>query len=268
MFRDCTSLQTVRLPYGFEEVKNFMFGGCTSLVSVELPATVTTLGMEAFYGCTSLKSIILPISLKEVGIHAFSECTSLEEVILPYGTEQVGAAFERCTSLKGVYVPDTVAYFSLGVLDGSPNAIIYCTADSAAAKVCQKNTISYLTDNSVNTLINVLYNGKRISFDKYGKNPEIIDDRTLVPLRSIFEAMNATVDWDGATSTVTATRENTVIQIRIGGQEMYKNGVSIPVDVPAQLIDRNTMVPVRFIAEAFGADVSFNGNGRVVLINE
>lgn len=268
MFRDCTSLQTVRLPYGFEEVKNFMFGGCTSLVSVELPATVTTLGMEAFYGCTSLKSIILPISLKEVGIHAFSECTSLEEVILPYGTEQVGAAFERCTSLKGVYVPDTVAYFSLGVLDGSPNAIIYCTADSAAAKVCQKNTISNLTDNSVNTLINVLYNGKRISFDKYGKNPEIIDDRTLVPLRSIFEAMNATVDWDGATSTVTATRENTVIQIRIGGQEMYKNGVSIPVDVPAQLIDGNTMVPVRFIAEAFGADVSFNGNGRVVLINE
>ncbi len=268
MFRDCASLETARLPYGFTEVKDFMFGGCTSLVSVELPATVTALGMEAFYGCTSLKSIILPISLKEVGNHAFSECTSLEEVILPYGVEDVDAAFERCTSLKGVYVPDTVAYFSLGILDGSPNAIIYCTADSAAAKVCQKNTISYLTDSSVNTLINVLYNGKRISFDKYGKNPEMINDRTLVPLRSIFEAMNATVDWDGATSTVTATRGDTSIQIRIGASEMYKNGVAIPVDVPAQLIGDFTMVPVRFIAEAFNAEVLWNGNGNVVLINE
>ena len=48
------------------------------------------------------------------------------------------------------------------------------------------------------------------------KNPEILDGRTLVPLRSIFEAMNATVDWDGDTSTVTATRGDTSIQIRIG----------------------------------------------------
>ena len=268
MFRDCVSLQSARLPYGFEEVRNYMFAGCTSLASVQLPATVTTLGMEAFYGCTSLKNIILPISLKEVGNHAFSECTSLEEVILPYGTEDVDAAFERCTSLKGVYIPDTVAYLSLGILDGSPNAIIYCTAGSEAAKVCQENTISYLTDNSVNTMVNVLYNGKRISFDKYGKNPEIIDGRTLVPLRSIFEAMNATVDWDGTTNTITSTRGNISIQIRIGASEMYKNGVSLPVDVPAQLIDDTTMVPVRFIAEAFDAGVGWDGNGNVVLINE
>ena len=123
-----------------------------------------------FGGCTLLKNIILPISLKEVGNHAFSECTALEEVIIPYGTEKVDAAFERYTSLKGVYVPDTVAYFSSGVLDGSPDAIIYCTADSAAAKVCRENNISYLTDSFVNIPINVLYNGKRISFYKYGKN--------------------------------------------------------------------------------------------------
>lgn len=268
MFRDCASLETARLPYGFEEVKNFMFGGCTSLVSVELPTTVTALGMEAFYGCTSLKSIILPISLKEVGNHAFSECTSLEEVIIPYGTEKVDAAFERCTSLKGVYVPDTVVYFSLGVLDGSPDAIIYCTSGSKAAEVCRENSISYLTDRSVNTPINVLYNGKRISFDKYGKNPEMVDDRTLVPLRSIFEAMGATVDWDGATSTVTAARGDVSIQIRIGASEMYKNDTPIPMDVPAQLIGDFTMVPVRFIAEAFDATVDWNGNGRVVLISE
>jgi hypothetical protein len=268
MFRYCTSLRTVLLPYGFTEVKDFMFGGCTSLVSIDLPATVTSIGMEAFYGCTSLEDVILPVSLKELGRYAFKECVAIEEVIVPYGTERVDAAFQDCTSLKAVYVPDTVSYLSLSILNGSKNAIIYCMAGSEAEKVCQENGISYLNDNSVNTLINVLYNGKRISFNKYGKNPEMINDRTFVPLRSIFEAMNATVDWDGSTKTVTAARGDVIIKINIGASEMYKNGTAIPIDVPAQLVGDFTMVPVRFIAEAFDAQVEWNGNGRLVLINE
>ena len=47
-----------------------------------------------------------------------------------------------------------------------------------------------------------------------------------------------------------------------------KNGKAVPVDVPAQLMNSRTMVPARVIAEAFGADVAWNGNGRVVLITE
>lgn len=268
IFRYCTELKTVSLPNNFTNITNFMFGDCTALTDIDISRTVTSIGMEAFYGCTSLDSVVLPASLKDVEQNAFSECTSLEEVIIPYGTENIESSFQNCKSLKGVYVPDTVIYFGINILKGSPNAIIYCTSDSKAAEVCKKNTISYLTDSSVNTPVNVLYNGKRISFDKYGKNPEILEGRTLVPLRSIFEAMNAEVDWDGATSTVTATRDDVSIQICIGASEMYKNGTAIPVDVPAQLVGDYTMVPVRFIAEAFDAAVEWNGNGDVVLISE
>ena len=268
LFRDCTALTTVSLPDNLTKIPNYMFSQCTALTEIDIPGTVSFIGMEAFLGCASLDSIILPVSLKELDRYAFADCAGLREVIVPYGTENVDAAFQRCTALEAVYIPDTVSVLSLNILKGSPNAILYCAADSKAAEVCRENTISYLTDSSVNTPIHVLYNGKRISFDKYGKNPEMVNDRTLVPLRSIFEAMNATVDWDGATNTVTSTRDNISIQIAIGASEMYKNGTAIPVDVPAQLIDDTTMMPVRVIAEAFDAQVDWNGNGYVVLINE
>lgn len=267
-FLNNTNLTSVRLPYGLTEIEKLAFDNCPSLADIEIPGTVSSIGTSAFYNCQSLKSIILPVSLKVLGDTAFKNCTSLEEVILPYGTESVGASFEDCPSLRAVYLPDTITFLGYLFDEETPNAIAYCASGSKAAEECKNRKISYLTDNSVNTLINVLYNGKRISFDKYGKNPEMINDRTLVPLRSIFEAMNATVEWDGATSTVTSTRGDTTVQIRIGASEMYKNGTAIPMDVPAQLIGDFTMVPVRFIAEAFDAKVDWNGNGNVVLINE
>jgi len=58
------------------------------------------------------------------------------------------------------------------------------------------------------------------------------------------------------------------VKIQIGANEMYKNGKTIPVDVPAMLLNNRTMVPVRVIAEAFEADVQWNGNGKTVLITE
>lgn len=268
VFRDCEALQTIVLPNNLDKITRDMFAGCVSLSDIDIPKTVSLIDFEAFYGCTSLKSVILPTSLNELGRYAFRECSQLEEVIIPYGTVKVDAAFQRCPALKAVYVPDSVIYFSLDILQGSSNAIIYCTSDSEAAEVCREHDISFLTDSSVNTAINVLYNGKRMSFDKYGKNPEVINDRTLVPLRSIFESMNATVDWDGTTNTVTSTRGDVTMTITIGAQEIYKNGEAIPVDVPAQLINGFTMVPVRFIAEAFDASVDWNGNGNIVYINE
>ena len=134
--------------------------------------------------------------------------------------------------------------------------------------VDEEYNIPYLTDNSVNTGINVYYNGTRVSFHAYDQNPEIVSSRTLVPLRAIFETMDAEVEWDAATSTVIAKRGKTEIKITIGENKMYKDGKEISVDVPAQIINSRTMIPVRVIAEAFGAEVAWNGNGNAVLINE
>ncbi|MCD8049015.1 MAG: leucine-rich repeat protein [Clostridia bacterium] len=266
-FSGCTSLVSIKFPVGIDTIPNSFCKECTSLVNVEIPNTVTEIGSSAFSNCSSLESIILPSSLKTL-YDSFRYCDSLREVVIPYGTETILESFSYCDNLQALYIPDTVTKLSWVVIYESDNCVIYCTAGSEAASVCAKNGISYLTDNSVNSLITVLYNGKRVSFHAYNQNPEIVNDRTLVPLRAIFEAMNAEVEWDQETQTVTATRGNVTVKITIGDSKLYKNGEEIAVDVPAQLINDRTMVPARVIAEAFGANVEWNNNGRTVLITE
>lgn len=267
----CHNLKSVKLSANVENIPGSAFYECTSLTDVEIPNGVTAINDNAFYGCTSLENIILPTTLKSIGNDAFWR-VPLTEIVIPYGTETIygtfTAPFGEIESLEAVYIPDTVNTIYMGIFRDCPNVIVYCSPDSYVAKYCKENSISYLTDNSVNSGIHVYYNGKRISFHSYSQNPEILEGRTLVPLRSIFEAMGADVEWDGATNTAIAKRGNVEVKITIGANEIYKNGKAIPVDVPAMLLNSRTMVPARVIAEAFGADVQWNGNGRIVLITE
>ncbi len=271
VFSRCADLKSARLPSNLKKIPAETFSGCSSLSDFEFPAGVEEIGSSAFSHCASIKQVILPVSLKKIEKYSvFSNCDKLTEVVIPYGTTTIGGrTFENCKNLKSVYIPDTVKSIGiLNIIENSNQAIIYCTAGSYAAEYCGKNEISYLTDNSVNSGITVLYNGTRISFHSYGQNPELLESRTLVPLRSIFEAMGAEIEWDRTTSTAIAKRDGVEIKIQIGANEMYKDGKSIPVDVPARLLNDRTMVPVRVIAEAFGADVQWNQNGRTVLISE
>lgn len=266
-FQNCKQLKSVKLPKNITKIGQGTFESCGSITEIDIPASVTLIDTCAFSG-TSIESIVLPVNLKEIGPRAFSS-TKLKEVVIPYGVEKIEHfAFSDCPSLKSLYVPDTVTSFDARTIDDSQNAIVYCTDNSPTASVCKRHEISYLTDNSVNSGITVLYNGTRISFHAYGQNPELLNSRTLVPLRSIFEAMGAQVSWDDTTSTAIAKRNGVEIKIQIGASEIYKDGQAIAVDVPAQLMNSRTMVPVRVIAEAFGADVGWNGNGNTVFINE
>lgn len=109
----------------------------------------------------------------------------------------------------------------------------------------------------------VKLNGKKIEFDQ---KPVIIDGRTLVPLRAIFEELGATVDWDGTTQTVTSTKGQTTISMSIGKTEMYKNGKLITLDVVPQLVGGRTLVPVRAVAEGFDCVVEWLGETQTVVI--
>ena len=267
-FGHCKNLESVTLSAYVNKLPLNMFAGCEALKSVEIPNGVEYIGEQAFYLCSSLESVILPSSLKEIDYKTFSK-TNLKSVIIPYGVTFISShAFRECKNLEAIYIPDTVTKMLLNPFEDDKNAIVYCSAGSYAEQYCREKEVSYLTDNSVNSGIHVFYNGKRISFHSYGQNPEILEGRTLVPLRSIFEAMGADVEWDGTTSTAIAKRGNVEVKITIGANEIYKNGKAVPVDVPAMLLNSRTMVPARVIAEAFGADVDWNGNGRVVLITE
>jgi len=116
---------------------------------------------------------------------------------------------------------------------------------------------------SAHSDIRTLINGIPIAFDQ----PAIVDNgRTLVPLRAIFEAMGAQVDWDASTQTITAVREDLNLSLRVGGNVIVRNGVNISLDVPAQIIGGRTLVPLRAVAESFGAEVGWDPATRTITI--
>lgn len=111
--------------------------------------------------------------------------------------------------------------------------------------------------------IKVTLDGKKLSFDQ---DPVIIDERTLVPLRGIFEALDAKVDWDGDANKVTAQKGMREFEMVVGEMEYYIDGEAFSLDVPAQIVSERTMVPARVVAESFNCDVDWDGDTRTVII--
>ncbi len=111
--------------------------------------------------------------------------------------------------------------------------------------------------------VSVLLNGGTINFDR---QPFIQEGRTLVPVRAIFEALGATVDWDPDRQLVSATDGTTNVSLTIGENRLYVNGEEKIIDVPAQLVGGRTFVPARAISEAFGCDVGWDESTYTVLV--
>jgi len=114
-----------------------------------------------------------------------------------------------------------------------------------------------------NTGIAVTLDGRYIQFDT---PPVSVDGRTLVPVREIFEAMGARINWEPNTQTVTAVRGNTTVTLRIGSNVLNRNGQNITLDVPARIINGRTFVPARAVAEAFGANVEWDATTQTVIL--
>lgn len=96
--------------------------------------------------------------------------------------------------------------------------------------------------------------------------PAVVDGRTLVPLRAIFEALNATVDWNSSTRKVTGTKGSTTIVLTINNKQAKVNNQNVMLDVPATIINGRTLVPARFIAESLGKRVEWDNTSRTVLV--
>ena len=113
--------------------------------------------------------------------------------------------------------------------------------------------------------ITVILNGSALSFDQ---TPIILNDRTMVPMRTIFESLGYKVNWNQSTKTVTATGSKGTIVITIGADSMSVNGKTKYIDSPAMIYNDRTLVPVRAIGEASGCNVSWDGNSRTVTIKK
>jgi hypothetical protein len=90
--------------------------------------------------------------------------------------------------------------------------------------------------------------------------------RTLVPFRAIAEALNVTVDWDGTTRSINAGGLGTNVQLQIGSSTASVNGMPVTLDVPPQIINGRTLIPLRFFSEAFNCQVEWVDASREVRI--
>lgn len=98
--------------------------------------------------------------------------------------------------------------------------------------------------------------------------PAIVNDRTLVPARAIFEAAGGKVTWvPESPSDITVEYSGKIVKLKIGSKVATVDGAEKTMDVPAQLFpgDR-TLIPVRFVAESLGFDVDWNNDSRTVII--
>lgn len=89
----------------------------------------------------------------------------------------------------------------------------------------------------------------------------------MVPLRGIFEALQADVLYSAPTRSIKATKGSTVVELTLGSRQALINGETVYLDVPADTLGGRTMVPLRFVSESLGADVKWNGMSRTVLLS-
>lgn len=114
--------------------------------------------------------------------------------------------------------------------------------------------------------IKLIVDMKVIDCLAYGQEPVIQNGRTLVPLRAAFEALGATVEWDNEKRAAVSQKDDVTIVLEIGSDIMKINGQDKKLDVPAEIMNGRTMVPVRAVAEAFGCNVEWDNKARAVII--
>ena len=118
-----------------------------------------------------------------------------------------------------------------------------------------------------NNSVTVNINGEAVDFSKYDNvMPYIENDITLIPIRAIAEGLGCEVSWDGENQTVEIKGLNDEILLTVNSSTAVVNNENVTLDVPAQVVDDRTFVPLRFISENMGAKVEWNEESNLITI--
>lgn len=96
--------------------------------------------------------------------------------------------------------------------------------------------------------------------------PAVVNGRTLVPMRPIFEALGAEIEWDNVSKGITAYKDNKTINLYLNDTMAYINDSEYVLDTPAVSIDGRTMVPARFVAESLDCQVFWDNSAKCVSV--
>lgn len=98
--------------------------------------------------------------------------------------------------------------------------------------------------------------------------PVQIDSRVLVPAREVFEPLGAAVEWKSYEKKIYVSYKDSLMILEPDKQEVWLDGNTVTLDVPAKIINDKIMVPLRFIGENIGLGVEWKGEDRSVHITE
>ncbi|MGD0855350.1 MAG: copper amine oxidase N-terminal domain-containing protein [Dehalococcoidia bacterium] len=117
--------------------------------------------------------------------------------------------------------------------------------------------------------VTVTVNGSLVSFPDQQPYLDSDSNRVFVPLRFVSQALGCQVYWQrDAMNTATVTRAAHVIEMAIGSAQPTVDGQAVTIDAPAVIANGRTMVPLRFISEAFGDQVNWDSSSKTVSITD
>jgi thiol-disulfide isomerase/thioredoxin len=121
----------------------------------------------------------------------------------------------------------------------------------------------YFISNADSKEIKIYFNNSRLISDV---SPIIKNGRTLVPIRALLEAFDATVSWDSESKTIICKKNYTSIKLVVGQKSACVGDVCSLLDTAPIIVNSRTLVPLRFISETFGFNVSWDEKTRSIFI--
>ena len=263
------NLSSVTIPDSVTNINSHAFDSCYSLTSIIIPDSVTTIGVNAFFDCSNLTNVTLGNNIANIGANAFHLCDSLTNITIPDSVTTIEAnTFYYCSSLTSITLPDSVTSIGDWTFTYCDNLtdVYYGGTKEQWEKISIGSENEELTEANIHysSIISVLLNGTKLTFDQ---PPIIENDRTMVPIRAIFEALGYTLDWNGDTQTATATNGSNTIKVTVGSNTIFYTGGTYNCDVAPINRSGRILVPVRAIAECAGCTVDWDGETKTVIIN-
>ena len=258
--RSAAAVTAAIIGKGVTSVGEKAFRGCVWLTRASLPAGLTRIGSHAFQNCRRLTEIVIPDGVTEIGELAFSGCERLIRVTIPASVKRIGfGAFDGCGSNVGTYTGDegrTVEVFFEGTRE-----------EWLAIEIGDRN--GFLQEHRIQyqpPAVRVTVGGTPVAWTDV--RPYIDEnDRTMVPLRAVAEALGLAVSWDGYRREAGFTDGEKSLTFPIGSVDAVKeDGTFIHMDTAAVINANRTYAPVRYLAEYFGYTVDWDAAAKTVII--
>lgn len=183
MFLGCISLETITLPDNLLTISDSAFSGCSTLDNITIPVKVTEILDYAFFNCANLKLINISENskLKTIGNSAFRGCYSIVDLSLMNASDLTlidKSAFQFCTNLTNIQIPDTIKTLGDHAFSGCDslalaeyNGIGYIGNPESPKLIAVKATDSSLTSAKITASTKFICSG---AFERHASLTEVI----------------------------------------------------------------------------------------------